>query len=187
MSISVTKQIMNGLRLTATGFVGLILLFVLFDGELRIDGCLHDGGSSTNGLLGTGEILIVAVVLWLTIRVWSQWVAAVAFLGALKATFGLIAGTVLMPPFRPVSRVLAAEAVAYLFAAGMLSVRFMSRQPMIFEKIALIIFVFATCATMLFEPSHLASLAGLVALLLARMKPGIFVHSAPVSEGGDRR
>ncbi len=179
MSTSVTKQILNGLRFTATGFLGLILLFVLFDGELRVDGCIH-GGESATGLLGTGELLFVAVALWLTIRVWSPWAAAVAFLGALKGMFGLIAGTSLMPPFRPVSRVLAAEAVAYLLVAGLLSVRFMSRKPMIFEKIALIIFAFATCAAMLFEPSHLASLVALVALFLARLRPGLFV-SIPVA------
>ncbi len=101
MSTSVTRQIVSGLRLTAAGFLCFGLLFVLLDGELRINECFHSGDCSTYGLLGYVELLVVAILLWVTVRVWSRWAAAVAFVGAIKGTFGLVAGVGLVPPFRP--------------------------------------------------------------------------------------
>ena len=70
--------------------------------------------------------MIAAVVLWLTIKAWARWVMAVAFLGALKGTIGLIAGTTLSPPFGQYPRISALEEVLYLLVAGFLSYRFVA-------------------------------------------------------------
>lgn len=165
----VRDQILGGLRLIRAGVIGLLLLFGMVDGFLRFAEVVRGGSAALGGLIGVGELLAIGAVLLTKAHVWSRWVVAIALLGALKGIIGLIAGTTLSPPFRQFPRLVAVETLGYLLVGGILSLRFVSEVPRAHERVALTVFVFATCADMLFEPSHVALMVGLSALVIARV------------------
>ena len=164
------KQLLHGLRLT--GVIGLVLLalFILFDGELRIARAIQLG-SATSCFVSLSELLVVSLLLWSTVGVWSQAMAAVAFLGAIKGAVGLVTGTTVSPPFEHVARIVPAEMVAFFLLAGLLLMRFTVHKPRTLQKIALITFVFSVSVNILCEPSHVAVVLGIISLLIARFAP----------------
>lgn len=163
-------QILNGVRLA--GVIGLVLgaLFAVLDSELRVVSAVRNG-SFSGYLAGLGELIAVGLLLWCTVGMWSRAIAAVSFLGALKGAIGLVAGTTVSPPFQPVSRFLAAEMVAFLVLAGLLTMRFATRRPNKVEACGLMVLVFSICANMLWEPLHIVVIIGLCPLLFARFFP----------------
>lgn len=163
------KQIVNGVRLTGIGFAALLLVFVLIDGIGRIVSSLETKNVSAEGIAGWGELAGVGTVLFITASVWSKWVASVAILGALKSFIGLVAGSTVALPFRPISRLVAGETLVFFLAVALLAMRFSLNGPGLSEKIALLVVVFAACFDMLFEPQPLALALGVGALLLTRV------------------
>jgi hypothetical protein len=87
---------------------------------------------------------------------------------SVKSLAGLLAGTTLSPPFRPVSRLIAASTLAYLLSIGVLCVRFVSHHPRVVERFALVLVVVATCAEIVFEPSPICFLLGLCPIAATR-------------------
>ena len=177
MRTAVSKQVLGGIRIAGVGLLFLFFLFLLLDGFRRIspDGQLVTG--DVNILTGVIEILAVSVILWMTIHMWSGWVAAVAFFIAVKSLVSLVTGTTLLPPFRPVPRLIPAETFVYLASAGLLSLRFQSHSPSVFERVSLVLFVLATCAEMVLEPSSLCLLVGLGPLAGVRLASALSPHS----------
>jgi hypothetical protein len=169
MRATVSKQVLGGIRMIGVGLLFLFLLYILLDGFRRIYPEGQRISRDLNILIGVIEIFVVSVILWMTIHMWSGWVAAVAFFIAVKSLLGLVAGTTVSPPFRPVSRLVPAETLVYLTSAGLLSMRFLSHRPKALERVALVVLVLATCAEMLFEPSPLCLLVGLGPLAGVRL------------------
>src|ERR1700720_3471554 len=108
MRATVSKQVLGGIRMIGVGLLFLFLLYILLDGFRRIYPEGQRISRDLNILIGVIEIFVVSVILWMTIHMWSGWVAAVAFFIAVKSLLGLVAGTTVSPPFRPVSRLVPA-------------------------------------------------------------------------------
>jgi len=174
---SFIQQIVSAARLVFIGLFYLVVLFCLLAGLSRMPQYLELHENPRSLLMGCTALIIGVIALFWSAPKWSPWASAVAFLVSAKAVVGLVAGVALMPPYRPVSRLIAAEAAAYLISAGILLLRFSTRPPSKLDRVALVVFVLATCADILFEPAHLMLLIGFVALLAARLyshwsKPG---------------
>jgi hypothetical protein len=113
----------------------------------------------------------------------AHWVAALAFLGAAKAiVVGLALGARTDPLFAPVARQEAAIVGVYLVLGGVLTVRFAARKVTRAEASALILFVLATCAEVLFGTWIPGLLIGISGLLIARLLPNTFI--SPMSGTG---
>jgi len=176
MSVPVRKQILSGMQIVGIGLVCLVFTYALFDGFRRLFPDGEPTRPDVSVAIGLMEIVAVSMILWLTIRTWSRWIAPLASFVALKSLIGVIAGTSLSPPFRPVPRLVPAETLVYLACAALLSMRFLYHRPTALEKVALVIFIVATCAEMELEPSLFCLLAGLGPLAWVRLMRKLSPH-----------
>jgi hypothetical protein len=169
MAATKGQQVVNGLRLTGIGFGAALVLLGLFDGFRRIASSTRPLQISADVLVGLAELLLGGTILFVTTNLWAKWVIPVAILGALKSLIGLIAGTTVALPIRPVPRIVMGETLAYFLAVGVLSIRFSSHAPRMTERIALVIVVLGLCAAMLFEPQPLFLALSAGSLVVARV------------------
>jgi hypothetical protein len=184
MAAPIRTQVVNGLRLAGIGFAAFAVILVLFDGFERIASQSDSIGGWAKTAAGVAELFVAGIGLLLTTNLWAKWVTTFAIFVGLKSVIGFVAGTAVSLPFRPVSRVVAAETILYLAAVGILSDKFSSRAPKMPEKIGLVIVVFTTCADMLFEPQPLALALGVAALLVTRVGTAIALKSRNHDPGG---
>jgi len=167
MSKSAAEQVVNGFWLVVRGAACLVTLGLLIDGERRVAQSLMPVRYSLNSFMGLGELFLACSFLWKTASTWSPWVTAVTFFVALRSVVGLAIGRIPSPPFTVFPRIFAFETIVFLVCAGLLSIRFMSRSPSTFDRIALLTFVLAASIDLLFEPAHIAIATGLFALIVA--------------------
>lgn len=169
MSSSRLIQVKSGLRLGCWIILYILTIYLLVDGLGTISSTLRSGNFPWTEAVALGELILAATVLLLTIRRWAKWIAALFLLAGLKSVVGLVSGTTLTPPFNPVPRLIAAEAVLVFFAAAALTIRYKEKPLNILDKIALIVLVFGICWEMVVEPSFLllGPSIGVIALTIA--------------------
>jgi hypothetical protein len=166
---SVSRQVANGFRSAAVLLLAVLAIGLVLDGELRIGRSLQASNSYLNTLAGLGELTISAIVLWRTVSRWLREVIAIVWFGALKFAIVFVTGLTVIPPFHAAPRMVAAEMLFYLAIAGVLLSKFLSHQFRLIDKLALIIFLYASIASMIHKDLPIAMLVGIVGLLAARL------------------
>jgi hypothetical protein len=131
---------------------------------------LEPNQSAWNALVGGVQLLGASIVLWSKLSSWLPQIIGGIWLGALKSAIGLLTSRDLAPPFAHTPPVVAGETLIYLSVAAVLLPRFDRYRISPVDKLALLVFVLATVAEMVYEPLPIAMLIGLCALLLAQIR-----------------
>ena len=157
-----------------------ILGIIVLDGNRRFAEVILGGASGKQALIGSAELMLGTVLLWMTACRWATWVPGMMGFGALRAL-----GPVLTGSFqnRPLSRVEPGLFIVYAVATLAFTFRYSSHKPKGSEKVALLVFMISTFPYTMyamyarthptgnFLPMAIASITlGVAALGLARVR-----------------
>ena len=140
------EQVKTGLRV-GFGIVGAILVFFMAgDGFRRLsfwDARFFWSHGLLGQIVGCGELLTAALVMFTTARGWAAFVPAWLAIGGLSGVVIFFTGRSLRPPYLPISRLTVAEYLLGGFVIIATTVRFTGKRPKVLDKIAITIFVLA--------------------------------------------
>jgi hypothetical protein len=141
---------------------GVVLLF----SGLQIADFVDERRRLGHLLLGTAGLAVGVWLLWATVTRWAKWVPAFMGMGAVKALYSTIVGTMFSFPDKRLPRLYSGSVMVCATLAALLSWRFVNHKPVGREKVGLVVFlVMALAVPVLDERSTLGIVWVLVALL----------------------
>jgi|HubBroStandDraft_1064217.scaffolds.fasta_scaffold140505_2 hypothetical protein len=164
------RQASNGVWRAIAILTGVLVLGLVLDGERRIGRAMQFGGFHSSAIVALVELSAAAIVLWHAITRALRQIIAVLWLTALKSAIAVVTGASVVPPFQHVSRLVAAEMLAYLAVGSLLLLRLLAHRIGWSEKLAIIIFLFATSAALLYDLERFSMLTGLLVLVVAQLR-----------------
>jgi len=118
-----------------------LVLICTFDTAVRISAILTDGASGRRLVLAGPELSITVLLLWITVSRWAGRVAPLLFLAALRAVFSFLIGTEISYHRYSIPPAESAAAALFFVIGGTLTLRYISRKPSDWEKVALVTYV----------------------------------------------
>ena len=141
----------------------LLLLVGAFELEMVLDG----SASALRLLLVIPALVFGVFLLYITAARWARFVPAFMGLGALRALYSVVTGTMFSFPDRPFSRVSSASAVLTAGLAAVLSWRFVDHKPKGRQPACLVLFLVSAVSALFLQKHPTAAIAGVVVALSA--------------------